>query len=731
MGLAVPGQILMSGVARALALRSQNELKTEFPPEWRMHGRYVFKGVAEPIHVFEVGEIGIAPLRAPAYSSKAYREVPWWRRPGLLAVEAALLLAAIAVPSWIFLRSPPVIAFADRDWVVIGNLRNITEEHRFDEAVETAFRLGLEQSHYVNVMSELKVRDTVALMTRDPNRTQVDRAVGSEVAIREGARALILPTVAEVGHRVRVTAEVIDPATQTTVYTESADGVGADSVLGSIDQIDRRLRERLGEALGSISRDSQPLERVATKSLDALRAYSLGQRAYAHSSMKEALGFYQEAVKLDPQFALAHMAIARVLANGNEFAAALEEVELAAALDDRLTPRDALFVDAWRTALTNSSGALDKWKSLTRLYPDFYTANGFYAYYAARANLYDQAIEGARLNASEHNPTPSAGLYLLGILYLATDRYNESAAWFRRSAESGFVRNDFYAMLPAAQRQFDRADALMRRNKPSGRPADDFSTKIVSIALLADQGHWSQMPALLETTRHEAQEAGARVPQQFTGIELSLRSVTEKPDLRALAAYAQAELHAHTTNVLDRNEALFHALFSAYLLARHGDVHGAEQIVSASAATVDSADDPPLRNLFAIAKAEVARAGGHAAQAIDLLEPSVDGNELYLTHLALLDALSESGADALALTQANWLTSHRGRAYAEPGAEQFLSAYSVVQSDIATLRTAELLAAAGKKSEAQAALQTFTQQWPQAEWPAAIAARVATLTKTL
>ena len=95
-----------------------------------------------------------------------------------------------------------------------------------DESVETAFRIGLEQSRYVNVLSDLKTRETVKLMQRDPEKTKVDRTIGSEVAIRDGARALILPTVAEIGGRVRVTAEVIDPHTQTTVWSESADGAG-------------------------------------------------------------------------------------------------------------------------------------------------------------------------------------------------------------------------------------------------------------------------------------------------------------------------------------------------------------------------------------------------------------------------------------------------------------------------------------------------------------------------
>ena len=273
------------------------------------------KGMAEPIAVYEVGHADIAPLRRPAWSGKAWREVPWWRRPGMLAVEAAVIVAAIAAPIYLSVRSPPAIAFAQRDWVVVGDLNNFTDQPILNESLENAFRLGLEQSRYVNVLSELKTRDTVALMQRDPTKTRVDRAVGSEVAIRDGARALILPTVAEIGGFIRVSAEVIDPKTQTTVYTESIDGSDIQSVLPSIDTIDKNLRLHLGEALASVSKQSRPLDQVATSNLDALRAYSLGQHAYLTDNMKDALAYYQDAVKLDPKFATARMVIARVLLN--------------------------------------------------------------------------------------------------------------------------------------------------------------------------------------------------------------------------------------------------------------------------------------------------------------------------------------------------------------------------------------------------------------------------------
>ena len=74
----------------------------------------------------------------------------------------------------------------DRDWVVVGDLRNLTSEPTLDDSLETAFRISLEQSRYVNVLPDLKLRDSLARMQRPPG-TEVDRAVASEIALREGA----------------------------------------------------------------------------------------------------------------------------------------------------------------------------------------------------------------------------------------------------------------------------------------------------------------------------------------------------------------------------------------------------------------------------------------------------------------------------------------------------------------------------------------------------------------
>src|SRR5690348_6067384 len=598
MSLALPGQILISSVACMLAQRAQAELVAQrAPPQWKMHGRYLFKGVAEPLQVYEVGEPGIAPFKRPAYSGKAHREVPWWRRPGMLAVEAIVLAAAIAIPAYLWLRSPPAIAFAQRDWVVLGDLNNLTREIVLDGSMESAFRLGLEQSRYVNVMSDLKVRDTLALMRRDPARTRVDRAVGSEVAIRDGARALIIPTVAEVGGHVRVTAEVIDPRTQATVYTESADGKGLDSVLPTIDAIDQRLRLRLGEALAQVSQTSKPLEQVTTANLDALRAYSLGQHAYFTGNMKDALSFYKDAVRLDPQFATAHLVIARVYLNAHNYAEVLKELSAAENTPSRLSNKDKLFIQAWQTTFQDPSQSLDQWKVLTDLYPDYYLANGLYSYFAWFANQYTTAISAAKLNAAPQNASRAAGIYLLGILYLAQEQYGDAVKQFQLAANAGITRNDYYALAYAAQRQFARADALLNDSKQSNIPSDDLDTQLVRVAIAADHGSWQLVDALLTAAKANAAQQGELEQLRVRGIALALHSQIGGSAAMDLAKYAEAALGLQTGNEIDRRQMHFQAMFAAYLLARVGESKSASSIMAMPAATAADQDDVLLKNM--------------------------------------------------------------------------------------------------------------------------------------
>jgi len=718
--LARPQQILMSSAAAGIAHRAEGELgaKAAERVHWKTHGRYRFKGLPEAIEVVEVGEDEVAPLHAPKSMRTAKRILPWWRRPLTLMAEAAMLAIAVGVTTWFLLQSPPTLAFGARDWVVVGNLHNLTDDKLYDQSVDSALRISLEQSQYVNVLPELSVQQTLQRMQLNPDNTDVNRAIGSQVALREGARAMILPTVADVGGRVRVTAEVIDPNTQATVYSVSADGIGAQSVLPSLDSVSKQLRGKLGEALAMVSKQSQPLAQVATPDLNALKAYSLGEKAYNDTDFKSAEALFTEALRIDPHFALARVGLARVFVGEDQPAKVLHEIRAAQTDHARLSSREALYVDAWAANFAQPRQALEKWKLLASVYPDYSPGLSAYAYFLwSNSNDFKAAIPYLEQSVSPKNPHRAIGEYILGALYVEAERYPDALRAFSKSIADGLLhQRTYYASAYAAQRKFSDAMATMTRGKPTSSTV--ISSNIVDanlrIAIALDQGEWGQANELRNRIQAQAKARDPRFAARYEITDLSLRALDGTPakmQISALTNYITDQRKAMASaGLAERTELKFQLALAGYLSAHAGDTDLAKRALAAASA--EPSDIPLLDNLRSVAEAEVERAAGQPENALAILKPLVNGSELYVTHVALMDAYAGAHDSAKALEEAQWLSSHRGRAYLENSMQQLLTPFNVAESDIALLNAAEFSLALGNKTDARKSLDAFRHAWP-------------------
>ena len=725
MGLALPGQVLMTGVANTLAQRGREELgERAASVKFKYHGRYQFKGVAEALPVYEAGEDGVAPLKRPPSGAKAWREIPIWRRPKALFAEAALALLAAIAGFWFFGHTEPAIAFAARDWVVVGDLRNLTAEKSFDAALDAAMRVSLEQSRFVNLVSDLQVRDTLKRMTK-PAGTPIDRATGSEIALREGARALIIPTVAEVGGRIRVSAEVVDPHTQATVYAQSADGSGAESALTSVDKVARELRGKLGEAMSSIENDNSPLPKATTANLEALRAYALGRRAFYDGRFGEALGLLNQAVTLDPNFAYARLLIAAIYYGSDDRKAMSEQLKLAEPMREHLPPRERLYHDALIAMLGPTDQALEKWKLLWNLYPDHFGAYYNYALTSwDQANRFEAGIQPLEKALSPHNYSRANAHYLLGTLNLGLERYDRAfehleAARAGKGDSMGLVHVD----AAAATRRFDQAQAALDAVKLSGSASNDVFRHVSALSLVLDRGEWEKALVAANDAVADAKTVGPLYERIFAGMRLPLLQKSEPRERFApvLTKFIDGELAAlKTPDDPNHAHAVFASLFGAYLAASSHLDALADRAITTAGPLADRLGVPNIEQMLVIASAERDRSRGRAEAAIERLRPILDGNELYLSHRVLMGALVDAHRTAEALEQAAWLASHRGRAYAEYGSLQLVRAANVLESNLAPLAAAEI-AGAALPAERRADLDKL---WPAATRPAFVSARL-------
>jgi putative peptide modification system cyclase len=730
MSLAMPGQILMSGMAQTLAHRAQSELGERATKlRWLVHGRYRFKGVPAPMIVHEVGEAGFSPLRLPPSGQKSWREVPLWRRPPVLAVEVLCVIGVLGGTLYTTLRSPPALAFGDRDWVVVGDVNNFTGDSRLDESLETAFRISLEQSRYVNLVSDIKVRDALSRMGRDP-KTIIDRSVGSEIALREGARALLLPSVAEVGGQLRVNLEVVDPTSQVTVYAESAEGRGQESALASIDSVNGDLRRKLGEAMGDIKANGKPLAQITTSSIDALRLYSLANDASLGAyKLQDSMTMLNLALAKDPAFAMAYSARARLHLANSDNAGARADFARARQHRDRLSSREALRVDASIAEMGPPGPSIQQWKLLAKVYPDTY--NAYYhaafgeAFYLQR---YDQALATLRPAMIPQNPSLAATTYLSGMLHEGLEQYPAAQAAFDKFEAlggKGFNRNQ--ADLYALQRRYPEAARILAKVPKTGLPGADLDMRLPEITYPLDRGDWRQGLAAAAALEGEAKGSAPLLARTFAGTRLGLRAYEEGarvlPDVRR---FVDAELRlALTPDDPDAVHSTFAALYGATLAARLGDARTARRVLLSLRVPAGKLAYPAIDDMVAVVDAELALAEKNPTQAVALLQKRVDGGELNIVHSVLLRAYRAQKAWDDAYAEAGWLAAHRGRAYVEWNSQYLLQPANVVETNLAWLSMAEIAKAQGKKALSKQQLVRLAAAWPKP--PAFVAERIKAL----
>ncbi|HEX5124487.1 MAG TPA: putative peptide modification system cyclase [Rhodanobacteraceae bacterium] len=731
MQLALPRQTLLSGVAYDIAHRAQGELGDRLAgTRWRTHGRYRFKGVPEPVPVFEVGEEGIAPLKPPPWTSKAHRETPIWRRPIIVGLEALALVALIGVPLFYLTRPAPAIAFASRDFVVVGDLKNLTSDKVFDNSLQTAFRVGLEQSRYVNVLPDLQVRGSLKRMERDPS-TAVDRAVGSEIALREGARAVVLPTIAEIGGRVRLTAEIVDPTTGTSVYSDSVDGAGEDSVLPSMDELLRKMRGRLGESLGSIGETSAPLADVTTKNLDALKAYSTGLNSLADGKGAEANSLFAHAVELDPDFALAYLALSNVAYSTGQKPKAHEYVEKALAHTDRLGPREKLIADGYASLFVDPAAMREKWSLFAKLYPDAMTgqnnlALGEYWF----ENALDDAAASFRIVVASRHPRRGYSWMLLGNIELALNQTEAAKKAYATAREVGSPQLNLdpvnYAL---ATRDFAAAEKTLGEEQTRSFPYFEAEKALRRASLDVSRGQFdaaAKSAAEAEATAKKATLTAAPERAELASIAAALAGGDRKA-AASLGAFIAAETARLEPSIASFDYSAYtHLTLAAMLALRNGEPELAHRALAALEPHAAKNSYFSIREPYQVAACEAGIATD-AKEAVRCLEALVSNDAYYPTQVALLRAYRAAGDDAKALATAHWLVDHRGRAVAEYLGEFAAQVPNLIAADEAAVDAAELELKAGHADAAKKLVGDLQAAWSGADRDAPTVRRLAAL----
>ena len=289
------------------------------------------------------------PTEAPAVAAAAdqgthHRLFTW--KNALLGGVAAFTLLGIVTAVWMVMRTigvgPAATLVArgvldERDRVIVAEFTSETGDSLLARTATEALRVDLSQSTAVRVVEPRYVAEVLRRMERDPNE-RLSVATAGEVAIREGIKAVVAGEINSAGAGYVLTAELLTADRAQVLVSQRETAADSTRIIGAIDQLSKKLRERIGESLKSIQADD-PLEQATTASLDALRMYSQAVHAIEVEGRPEkGITLLEEAVAIDSSFAMAWRKLGVALGNrGEEPSRAVAALQRAYDHRDRLT----------------------------------------------------------------------------------------------------------------------------------------------------------------------------------------------------------------------------------------------------------------------------------------------------------------------------------------------------------------------------------------------------------
>jgi eukaryotic-like serine/threonine-protein kinase len=202
-----------------------------------------------------------------------------------------------------------------------------------------------------------------------------------------------------------------------------------EQVLSSLGRATRALREKLGERLSSIQKFDTPLEQATTSSLEGLKAFSLGAERAIRGDYLAAIPFYQRAVEVDSDFAMAYKELSTQYNNARQIELAAEASEKAFALRARVTEREKLHIEASYYLQTTAEydRAIEALLLLKQTYPQDVYARNTLAYLYNLTGQFEKVLEEAR-EAIHLNPQYASPRSNLAAALVNLNRFDEARA---------------------------------------------------------------------------------------------------------------------------------------------------------------------------------------------------------------------------------------------------------------------------------------------------------------
>jgi DNA-binding winged helix-turn-helix (wHTH) protein/tetratricopeptide (TPR) repeat protein len=342
-----------------------------------------------------------------------------------------IVLAAVVGEYQLLMSRRPVLT--EKDSVILADFTNGTGDPVFDDTLRQGMAVELEQSPYLSLVSEDRIRHTLSLM-KAPEDARLTPDLSRQICERLGSTAVIEGSIMRVGSQYVLSLHSVYCATGETLDDQQVQVGRKDDILDALNRIATKFRSRAGESHATIEQHATPLAEATTPSLEALKAYSAAWKV-AFSNPQNAILMLQRAVQIDPNFSMAFAFQGRLYADILEPVLSQQSVKRAYELRNRTSDRERFFIElAYQSQVTgNLEKAQETCQVWAQTYPHDWQPHAELTWIDQELGKYDDSADEAE-KAINFNPDFTPGYNNLAWAYVLSDRPAKAEDTLNRAA---------------------------------------------------------------------------------------------------------------------------------------------------------------------------------------------------------------------------------------------------------------------------------------------------------
>jgi eukaryotic-like serine/threonine-protein kinase len=284
---------------------------------------------------------------------------------------AVAAVAIVLFASGLYYRWHRLKPLTDKDTVVLADFANSTADAVFDGTLRQGLAAQLEQSPFLSLVSDERIAQTLTLMNQ-PKQARLTPELARDVCQRTASAATIEGSISNLGSQYVLGLKAVNCRTGDLLAEEQVTANGKERVLEALGTASTKLRSRLGESLTSVQKYDAPPDSVTTPSLEALQAYTLGNRTTdVANDYAAAIPLFQRAISLDPNFAMAYLRLGQAYQPLSELARCAENTRKAYELRERTSGSERLAISSFYEMVVtgNLEAARTSYQAWQQSYP--------------------------------------------------------------------------------------------------------------------------------------------------------------------------------------------------------------------------------------------------------------------------------------------------------------------------------------------------------------------------